>query len=408
MERLNVEKAITLPNGKVIKNRFFKSAMSEAMADTDHRPTNAHIDLYSNWARGGAGIIVTGNVMVDRSALGEPGNVVIEDERDLCKLRKWGQAGTVNQTELWMQINHPGRQSPKSMSRQPVAPSAVPLKWPYPLLFNSPRGLTLSEIDILVNKYIRTAEIAKKAGFTGVQIHAAHGYLVSQFLSPLTNRRQDHYGGSLNNRLRFLMDIYKGMRQTLGNNFPISVKLNSSDFSPGGFTGEEAAETVKKLAASGIDLVEISGGSYENPEMFQSVKGETVFFLDYAEQLMRGVGIPIVVTGGFRTLESMEKALEQKSTSMIGLARPLALYPDLPRKMISGETVEVDLPRLTTRIKFLDKRIGGLMAISYYEQQMKNIAEGKPVDLSTNGWKPLSGFVKKHRLSGILSGRQGN
>ncbi|EXJ22953.1 2,4-dienoyl-CoA reductase [NADPH] [Alkalibacterium sp. AK22] len=406
METLRVKQPMTLPNGRVIKNRFFKSAMSEAMADKNNSPTKAHLNLYSKWAEGGAGIVVSGNVMVDRAALGEPGNVVVEDERDLPKLKEWAQTATVEQTELWMQINHPGRQSPKSMSSQPVAPSAVPLRKPYALFFASPKALTLSDIDILVNKFVSTALVAKKAGFTGVQIHAAHGYLVSQFLSPLTNQRQDQYGGSLNNRLRFLIDIYYGMRQTLGKDFSISVKLNSSDFSPGGFTGKEATEAIKILATAGIDLVEISGGSYENPHMFQSVERETIFFLDYAEQLMETVDIPLVVTGGFRTLERMEQALEQKSTSMIGLARPLALYPDLPRKLMNGEMTGADLPRLTTGIKHLDKKIGGLMAISYYEQQMKNIASGRAVDLSRNGWKPLITSLKGHGLTGLYSARK--
>lgn len=196
---------LTLPNGSVVKNRFFKSAMSEAFGTIDHRPTTKLITLYESWAEGGVGLSVTGNVMIDRRALGEPGNVVVEDERDLEMLAKWAKAGTKNNTALWMQINHPGKQAPKMVTKEPVAPSAIPLSGSLKKLFNPPRELNHLEIKDLITRFGKTAKIAKAAGFTGVQIHAAHGYLISQFLSPYHNKRNDDWGGSLakSNAIRF-------------------------------------------------------------------------------------------------------------------------------------------------------------------------------------------------------------
>lgn len=407
MDRLNVFEALTLPNGVQIKNRFFKSAMSETLANHRNEPTRLHENLYGTWARGGSGIVVTGNVMVDRTALGEPGNVVVEDERDLQKLQQWASVGSQNNTHLWMQINHPGKQSPKSMSKEPVAPSAVPLKNYSTRLFGKPKALTVKEIKGLIERYINTAQIAKKAGFKGVQIHGAHGYLVSQFLSANDNQRTDEYGGSLENRMRFVNEIYTGMRKTLGPDFPISIKMNASDFNDGGFSEEESLYVAERLADAGIDLIEISGGNYENPKMFEEADevNTDVFFIEYAEKLRRKVDVPVVVTGGFRSLESMEEALKQNKTSMIGLARPLVLIPDLPHQISSGDINQIHTPRLTTGSKYLDKKVGSLMSISYYEHQLLRIAKGKGVKNHQNGWVPLMHSVKAHGITGLLPRR---
>ena len=233
---------LTLNCGVTLKNRFFKAAMHEALAGRDCAPTNTHVELYRAWARGGAAVLVTGNVMVDRTALGEPGNVVVEDERDFQMLRRWARAGTENDTQLWMQINHPGKQSPRSINAHPVAPSAVPIRGQYANMFNIPQELTIEQIHDLVKRFVATARIAQKAGFTGVQIHGAHGYLVNQFLSPLDNQRTDEYGGTLENRMRFLEEIYRGMRTALGPDFPITLKLTSTDGEEGGFTEAESIQ----------------------------------------------------------------------------------------------------------------------------------------------------------------------
>ena len=238
---------LKLKNGAVIKNRFLKSAMSEGMANSKtNSPNELHVNLYKKWANGGTGLLITGNVMIDRQALGEPGNVVIEDERDMEMLKKWAEAGKENNTHIWMQINHPGKQAPKSVAKESVAPSAIEIQGDLKSGFVKPRELTKDEIKNLIKRFGKAAEIAKKSGFTGVQIHGAHGYLISQFLSSADNVRNDEYGGSIENRMRFLVDVYNEMREKVGKEFPIGLKINSSDFSNNGFTEEESIIVIKK------------------------------------------------------------------------------------------------------------------------------------------------------------------
>ncbi|MDO5099661.1 MAG: NADH:flavin oxidoreductase/NADH oxidase family protein [Corynebacterium sp.] len=377
----HIAEPITLPSGAVVKNRFFKSAMHEALGTTAGAPDPKIAQLYRTWAEGGAGVLVTGNMMVDRNHPGEPGNVFIEDERDLAVLKEWAAAGTVNGTHLWMQINHPGKQSPKSVNTAPVAPSAIPLSSDADAFFATPRALTITEIHQVQQKFVTTAVIAQKAGFTGVQIHAAHGYLVSQFLSPEHNQRTDEYGGSLENRQRFLVEIYQSMREALGADFPISVKMNSTDGTKDGFSTEDSLDTAKRLSELGVDVIEISGGTYTSPIMMETGQysggRSKATFSDYAVKLRSVVSTPVAATGGFRDAAGMEQALADGVTDFIGIARPLALYPDLPNQILSGNTQTYLLPRLSTGIKTIDDRLGSLLGIVGYELQMHKIAEGK-------------------------------
>lgn len=249
---------LKLKNGIVVKNRFVKPAMSEVMGDDNYRPTEAIINLYRNWALGGTGLLITGNVMIDSNALGEKGNIVIENEKDLALLKRWADAGKINGAQTWVQLNHPGRQSPKHVSAQPVGPSAVPLEGPNSFAFNKPRALTVFEIQEIVQRFATSAAIVKKAGFGGVEIHAAHGYLLSQFLSLISNIRTDQYGGSLENRMRIIVEVYEAMRKKVGEKFPIALKINSSDFRDGGFSEEDSIEVIHQMAKLGVDLIEIS------------------------------------------------------------------------------------------------------------------------------------------------------
>ena len=262
-----LDQPLTLPNGVVVKNRLLKSAMSETLGTREGAPTPALNRLYRAWAEGGIGLCVTGNVMVDLKALGEPGNVVIEDAAHLAALQAWAKAGTANGTHCWVQLNHPGKQAPRGLNHETVAPSAVPFRDDLKAFFATPRALTGAEVRALVARFGKAAGIVKQAGFTGVQIHGAHGYLVSQFLSPHHNLRNDEWGGSPEKRRRFLMEVYRAMRKATGAGFPIGIKLNSADFQRGGFTEEESLDTIRALAHAGIDLIEISGGTYESPAM---------------------------------------------------------------------------------------------------------------------------------------------
>lgn len=370
---------LTLKNGVVIKNRLMKSAMSEAMGTTDNRPTEALARLYGAWAEGGIGLCVTGNVMVDRRALGEPNNVAVEDERDLERLARWAAAGTRNGAQLWMQINHPGKQSPKGLNRENVSPSAIPFKKSMQGFFSTPRELSAAEIEEIVQRFGRTAAVAKKAGFTGAQIHGAHGYLVSQFLSPHHNQREDQWGGSAENRRRFVLAVLAEMRRQVGASFPIGIKLNSADFQRGGFTEAESLDTIAALVDAGVDLVEISGGTYEAPAMTGIMKETTrareAYFLDFAEQVRQRVPqVPLVVTGGFRSLAGMAAAIESEAVDMVGIARALAIEPDMPNRLLAGAEPLHTVRPITTGIKLVDNM--ALMEVAWYSRQLRRIGGG--------------------------------
>jgi len=380
---------IKLKNGSLIKNRLFKSAMSEQLADRHHNPGIGIVNLYQRWAEGGIGICMTGNLMVDRHQLGEPRNVVLDEKSDLEQFKKWAKAGSQNNCQLWAQLNHPGKQVPSFIHGQPVAPSAIALEGGLQKNFKTPRALLDGEIENIIKQFSRAAQLAKQVGFSGVQIHGAHGYLVNQFLSSRHNQRQDKWGGSLENRMRFVLSIYQAIRQEVGEDFPVGIKLNSADFMRGGFTEEESMQVVEKLSECGIDLIEISGGSYEAPIMAdgtgkKSSEQREAYFLDYAEQVRKRVKTPLVVTGGFRRGKAMTSALTSGATDFIGLARPLALDPDMPNKVMQDESFEVQSRELTTGFKALDKMV--LLNMSWYEAQLARMAQGQSPKLNLSEW----------------------
>ncbi|WP_456274960.1 NADH:flavin oxidoreductase/NADH oxidase family protein [Bacillus sp. AK031] len=384
--------------------------MSEALGTKDNDSSPALVTLYNTWADGGTGLVVTGNVMVDRNALGESGNVVIEDERDLEMLSQWAKAGTRNGTHLWMQLNHPGKQSPRTLSKKPVAPSALPLSGNLKKFFNEPRALTVKEIQELINRFGNAAKIAQKACFTGVQIHGAHGYLISQFLSPYHNRRSDKWGGSLENRMRFLIEIYHEIRKQTSKEFPIGVKLNSADFQRGGFTEDESLEVIRKLAEAGIDLIEISGGNYENPLMQgvnakESTRKREAYFLEFAAKVREIVSTPLVVTGGFRSEKAMKDAVAQGEIDMVGIAKPLALVPDLPNQIFQGTYQTVKLKPMKTGLKWLDKS-ASMLEIVWYEQQLARMGNSKPPKPEHSVWLALLHSIKTNGAS-VFKKRRG-
>lgn len=283
---------LTLPNGQVLPNRIMKSALSEALADKRNAPAHRLEQLYRTWSQGGYGLIITGNVMVDRTQLGEPGNVVIEDDRDLQALTRWAATTKDAGIPTWVQLNHPGRQAGLlTLGHTPVAPSPVPLNLPGA---PTPRELTSAEIEDIIERFATAAAVCEAAGFAGVQVHGAHGYLVSQFLSPLSNRRDDEWGGDPEGRMRFVLEVVRRIRSRVSSGFTVAVKLNSADFQRGGFTEEESREVVAALAKEGLDLIEVSGGSYESPAMTGSAAASTrareAYFLEYARTGARSGG----------------------------------------------------------------------------------------------------------------------
>lgn len=408
MNSIELNQPFTLPCGVVVPNRLCKAAMTEGVANSKLQATQRHATLYKRWADGGAGILITGNVLIDRNILERPGNVSIDpapehgEPEGMDALRAWAKAGTSNGNHLWMQISHAGRQSPRYVTSQPVGPSAVQLE----LLGNyaPPRALREDEILDLIQRFARVARIAKEAGFTGVQVHGAHGYLLSSFLSPVTNQRTDQWGGSLENRARFLLEAVRAVRQAVGPAFPVAVKLNSDDFRKGGFSNEECLQVVKWLNDEKIDLLEISGGTYEQPRLLghtgaadsvkddqpavrESTKKREAYFLNYAKAIREVATMPLMVTGGFRSREAMEEALNDGVCDVIGLGRPLCTHPDTPKQLMNGKIDRA--ASFENMLKLADKGIFSpaspvlplklinvLGAQAWYYQQIFRLADG--------------------------------
>jgi 2,4-dienoyl-CoA reductase-like NADH-dependent reductase (Old Yellow Enzyme family) len=365
---------LTLPCGLVLPNRFAKASMTEQLASGGN-PNAALETLYARFREGGVGLVLTGNVMVHRDHREHARNVVIDDATDAAALQRFANACG---PRAFVQLSHPGRQAlwtPKGV--QPVSPSGVALEGLGPV-FQKPRTLEPHEIDDIVARFAAAARASEAAGFAGVEVHGAHGYLVSQFLSPRTNKRTDEWGGSLENRARFLLDIVARIRATVSAKFAVSVKLNSADFQRGGFEEEDGIAVAQMLDGK-IDLLEISGGSYEAPAMVgarSSTKQREAYFLEFAEKLRKRTKTPLMVTGGFRSAAAMQSAIASGAIDVVGLARPLAMDPSLPSRMLAGDSTPAPMPRDTIGVRMLD----GILATSMYVEQMHRMARGKHPD----------------------------
>ena len=383
-----LEEEMILPNGSILKNRIAKSAMSENLSNKNNEPTATLIEVYKKWAQSGAGLLITGNIMIDSKAIGEPRNVVVENRKNFEMLKEWAESFKGTNTQLWAQINHPGRQAMEPINKDLKAPSAVPLKsgGRKDATKKIPIALSESQILAIIESFGNTAIILKDAGFTGVQIHGAHGYLVSQFLSPYTNIRSDKWGGSLENRARFVIEVYRKIRSKVGRSFPIGIKLNSADFQKGGFSEEESIEVVKILSKEGIDLIEISGGTYEAPAMMGKRKKSTiireVYFMDYIEKARKITTTPLMLTGGFRTASVMKDSIASNQFDIIGIARPFALYPNIGNEIFNESQTNFNTKIKKTGVKGID----GAMNIIWYEAQIKRLGKGKVPKPDLNPW----------------------
>lgn len=333
---MKVFEKLVFPNGSYVPNRIAKAAMEENMADLNHAPSEELMRLYQAWANGGVGLIITGNVMVDRRAMTGPGGVVLEDEKHLDTFKKWAQISRSKGAQVWLQINHPGRQMQANLGQQTWAPSAISLDLgKMSNRFNTPIEMTESMIAEVIQRFANTARLGEKAGFTGVEIHAAHGYLLSQFLSPLSNKRQDRWGGSLENRARILIEIVEAVRKVVSPQFTVAVKLNSADFQRGGFSAEDAQQVVKMLNEHAVDLVELSGGSYEAPAMQGQARDDRTlareaYFLEFAQEIRKVAKMPVMVTGGIRRKQVAEKVIES-GVDMVGEK----LAPETAQQLLS-------------------------------------------------------------------------
>lgn len=392
----SLSQSFTLPCGATLRNRIIKAAMTEQMVDAAHQPTPELIRLYERWGRGGAGALLTGNIMVDKRALEGPRNVVVdvEDDRNIGLLKDWATRTKADGAALWAQISHPGRQTPRGVSSLVIAPSAVALEG-YGPMFSPPRAATEPEILDVIRWFAHTSAVLQEGGFDGVEVHAAHGYLISSFLSPRVNKRLDEWGGTPENRMRLLLEVVRAIRAACGKSFAVSVKLNSADFHRGGFTESDSAAVVAALEAEGIDLLEISGGNYENPLMVgsgemdapvrESTKEREAYFLAYARRIRGTTKIPLVLTGGLRTAATMNDILTTGDVDFIGMARPFALDPDIARKFITGEIERCPVARVNIGIRRFDDMLQNL----WYQVQLRRMGDGKDPDLNYSRYVAL-------------------
>ena len=372
--------SFTLPSGLALKNRVVKAAMEENLAEANQTPSQVLKNVYREWAKGGCGLIITGNVMVDHLAMTGPGGLALEQQTDITAFAELARLTQQNDCKIVMQINHPGRQVFKNMGGKAFSASDIALDvGKHSHLFAQPKAMTQSDISDVITRFTQTALQAEKAGFNGVQIHAAHGYLLAQFLSPLTNKRDDKWGGSLENRARLLLEITKSVKAHCSESFSVSIKLNSADFQRGGFEPSDAQAVVNMLSTLKVDFVELSGGSYEAPAMQGQAGDERTlareaYFLEFAKAISEQSTIPIMTTGGISRLDVANKVISS-GVALVGMATALAYQPNLVNCWQTQPTQNVLMPRVT----FKDKTLAGLATMALVKRQIRRVGQGKHV-----------------------------
>lgn len=369
---------LSLANGSELKNRIVKASMEESLAAPGHLPGEQLVKLYQKWGDGGCGLLLTGNVMVDHLAMTGPGGVALEQSTPLAGFKDWAKASKAGGSQVWMQINHPGRQVYAGMGGKALSASDIPLDLgKHSKLFSQPKAASEAEIEDVIERFKVTAMRAVEAGFDGVQIHAAHGYLISQFLSPLSNKRTDQWGGSLENRARLLIAVVKAVRSAVPASAAVSIKLNSADFQRGGFQPEDAKQVVAMLEDMGVDLIELSGGSYETPAMQGRTSDDRTlareaYFLEFAKDIAASSPIAIMTTGGVRRREIAEQVIDS-GVAAVGIATALAYFPHLPNAWAKDELTQATIPPIT----FKNKDLAAFATMSVVKRQMHRMGRGK-------------------------------
>lgn len=352
-----INEAFTFACGMTVKNRLAKPAMTEGLSDEYQRATPELATLYRTWAtESGVGMLITGNMQCDKRFLERPRNVVIDldmgepDETQLEGLRAYAEAGRQNGTKIIAQIGHAGRQATPLVAKRAIGPSAVQLA-------STPSAETVEasveQIERVVEKLAFAAKVVQDCGFDGMEVHAAHGYFISSFLSGIANKREDQFGGSLENKVSVLLNVVRAIREATNPEFCVGVKLNSSDSQKGGFTVEEAGEVAVMLSKEGVDFLELSGGNYESPshvtgKMDSTIKREA-YFLVFAQEIIKKLKeseaqLPIMVTGGFRSSKIMNEAIEQNGIDLIGVGRPLCVDPGCTQELLEGKIEKLPAP----------------------------------------------------------------
>ncbi len=401
-----------LPCGAILNNRLAKSAMSEGLADVRNHATSRLEVLYRRWAESGAGLLLTGNIQVDRWHLERPNNIVIDDESGQTQLARLAAVGKSGGAHFWAQISHTGRQVSSHINAAPLSPSDVEIDIirEAGFSFAKPKPMGEDEIRHAIAQFAFAAKEVKRAGFMGLSLHAAHGYLISQFLSPLTNRRSDTWGGSLENRARFLFEVIAAVRDAVGSQFPIGIKLNTSDFLRGGFTNAECVELVKRLNNTGLDLLELSGGTLEQPKVvgvtlkeegedghYVSRSAREAYFVALAGAVRDVARMPVMVTGGFRSVAGMTDALG-RDLDVVGLGRPLIADPQAPHRVLAGEIDSLLSPEASLSI---------FHVLAWNNMQIERLADGLAPDLALRGEGALAAFaeIESKNMTALLDYR---
>ncbi|KAI9851161.1 MAG: hypothetical protein M1838_004370 [Thelocarpon superellum] len=408
-------------SGQTAKNRFLKAAMTERLSSWDPQkleargiPSKGLINAFKRWGEGGFGVILTGNTMIEYDQLEAPGNPIIPRGAPFSGERFEAFAELARQSKkhgslIISQISHPGRQVQDAVQPDPVSASDVRLEGNVMgMTFAKPHAATSEEIKNIIEGFAHAAEYLHRAGYDGIELHGAHGYLLSQFLSPTTNQRTDQYGGSLANRSRLIMEIAQAIRERVPQSFILSIKINSVEFQDKGFNPEECRELCRELEANRFDFVELSGGTYESlafAHKRESTKKREAFFLDFAETIAPALKeTKIYITGGFKTAGAMVHALQ--TVHGVGLARPSTLEPSFPNDILAGTVTGAIKQRL-------DENNFGLTNVAAGTQIRQLARDQQPVDLSNEEnvkgfmddmgkWGEAMGKDKEHKMYGYV------
>jgi 2,4-dienoyl-CoA reductase-like NADH-dependent reductase (Old Yellow Enzyme family) len=396
----SLDEPLRLPSGLVLPNRIAKSAMTEALGDCARLPSAALHRVYERWSSSGAGLLVTGNVGVDEEHPVRARDVIAGAGVDLAPFSTWARIAKSGGAAIVMQLNHGGRQTPRIINPRPLGPSTgAAVKMMH--AFGEPRQATEDEIRDVVRRFGDAAALADRAGFDGVQVHAAHGYLLNQFLSPDVNRRDDSWGGDVRGRSRLLVECVRAARAAVGSKRAVMVKLNSADLLRGGFTEDDALEVVGLLDAESIDLLEISGGRYENAASFGPAAPDRdsreAYFLAFARRAREATSVPLMLTGGLRTRALMDAVLAEGVLDVVGVARPMALVPDYPRRLLAGG----DVPRIAPRRLGVDA-LESAAELAWYSSQLARLGAGGEADQGASPWRALLSYVATDALEGLL------
>ena len=355
-----LDSALDLPCGLRLENRLAKAAMSDSLGDGAGQPTDDQLELYRRWARGGIGLSIIGEVQVESGYPEKPGNLVLSARRNRPQFERLALAGTEGLSTIWPQLGHAGALAHAPISR-PAGPSALDLEG------LRCAELSVAEIEGLPLMYAEAARRADSDGFTGVEVHAGHGFLLSQFLSPLFNRRTDGYGGSIEARCRIIVDIVREIRTVVGSELAIGVRINATDQLEGGLAEEDSLIAIEIIANEEIDLVDISGGTYFPGAPSTSDRpAPGPYFVDFARRVRQVTRVPLMVTGGFKTYDQAVDAVASGATDLVGLARALVVDPELPSRWLGPDPIDPAFPR------FDSPPAGGITA--WYTMRITDIA----------------------------------